>query len=114
MSITVRYLHEYNKYKKQYGAKTLVLMQVGSFYELYATDTDGPKLKDIADLLNTVCTKKDKNVKDTDQEDQDDECEYYIQDIYSDNITCPVDYSEMTIDYGEIKLSANKQRISNA
>ena len=63
MSITVRYLHEYNKYKKQYGDKTLVLMQVGSFYELYATDTDGPKLKDIADLLNTVCTKKDKNVK---------------------------------------------------
>ena len=49
MSITVRYLHEYNKYKKQYGEKTLVLMQVGSFYELYATDTDGPKLKDIAD-----------------------------------------------------------------
>jgi DNA mismatch repair protein MutS len=63
MSITVRYIHEYNKYKKQYGSKTLVLMQVGSFYELYATDTEGPKLKDIADLLNTVCTKKDKNVK---------------------------------------------------
>jgi DNA mismatch repair protein MutS len=63
MSITVRYLHEYNKYKKQYGFKTLVLMQVGSFYEMYATDTEGPKLKDIADLLNTVCTKKDKSVK---------------------------------------------------
>ena len=63
MSITVRYLHEYNKYKKQYGTQTLVLMQVGSFYEMYATDTDGPNLKEIADLLNTVCTKKDKNVK---------------------------------------------------
>ena len=63
MSITVRYLHEYNKYKKQYGTQTLILMQVGSFYEMYSTDTDGPNLRDIADLLNTVCTKKDKNVK---------------------------------------------------
>ena len=63
MSITVRYLHEYNKYKKQYGKYTLVLMQVGSFYEMYSTDTDGPNLKEIADLLNTVCTKKDKNGK---------------------------------------------------
>ena len=63
MSITVRYLHEYNKYKKQYGKYTLVLMQVGSFYEMYSTDTDGPNLKEIADLLNTVCTKKDKHGK---------------------------------------------------
>ena len=60
MSITEQYIHYHNKYKKQYGIKSLVLMQVGSFYEMYATDTDGPNLKDIADLLNTVCTKKDK------------------------------------------------------
>lgn len=64
MSITERYIHEYNKYKKQYGLKALVLMQVGSFYEMYATDTIGPDLKSIADLLNTVCTKKDKSIKD--------------------------------------------------
>lgn len=63
MSITEQYIHYHNKYKKQYGDKGLVLMQVGSFYEMYATDKDGPLLKDIADLLNTVCTKKDKNVK---------------------------------------------------
>jgi len=63
MSITERYIYEFNKYKKQYGDKTLVLMQVGSFYEMYSTDTIGPDLKNIADLLNTVCTKKDKSVK---------------------------------------------------
>ena len=63
MSITERYIYEFNKYKKQYGDKTLVLMQVGSFYEMYSTDTIGPDLKNIADILNTVCTKKDKSVK---------------------------------------------------
>lgn len=63
MSITERYIYEFNKYKKQYGDKALVLMQVGSFYEMYSTDTIGPDLKNIADLLNTVCTKKDKSVK---------------------------------------------------
>jgi len=64
MSITEQYLHYDKKYKKIYGVKSLVLMQVGSFYEMYSTDTEGPNLKDIADLLNTVCTKKDKNIKD--------------------------------------------------
>jgi hypothetical protein len=43
---------------------------------------------------------------DCDNENKDAEC--YYQDIYCDNITCPIDYSEMTIDYGEIKLAAKK------
>jgi hypothetical protein len=43
---------------------------------------------------------------DSDDENKDAEC--YYQDIYCDNITCPIDYSEMTIDYGEIKLAAKK------
>ncbi len=64
MSITEQYISYHKKYQKIYGDKGLVLMQVGSFYEMYATDTEGPALKDIADLLNTVCTKKDKNIKD--------------------------------------------------
>jgi DNA mismatch repair protein MutS len=63
MSITEQYLHYHNKYKKQYGIKSLVLMQVGSFYEMYATETDGPNLKEIGDLINTVCTRKDKSIK---------------------------------------------------
>jgi DNA mismatch repair protein MutS len=63
MSITEQYIFNHNKYKKIHGEKTLVLMQVGSFYEMYATETEGPNLKEIADLINTVCTKKDKNIK---------------------------------------------------
>lgn len=63
MSITEQYIHYHNKYKKQYGFKSLVLMQVGSFYEMYATEIDGPNLKEIGDLINTICTKKDKSIK---------------------------------------------------
>jgi DNA mismatch repair protein MutS len=63
MSITEQYIHYHNKYIKQYGTKSLVLMQVGSFYEMYATDTIGPNLKEIGDMINTVCTKKDKSIK---------------------------------------------------
>ena len=63
MSITEQYIFNHNKYVKLHGEKTLVLMQVGSFYEMYSTENDGPNLKEIADLINTVCTKKDKNIK---------------------------------------------------
>jgi len=63
MSITERYIYEHKKYKKQYGNKSLVLMQVGSFYEMYSTETEGPDLKYIADLINTVCTRKDKSIR---------------------------------------------------
>ena len=63
MSIYEQYITYYKKYTKQYGSKGLVLMQVGSFYEMYGTETQGPNLKEIADILNTVCTRKDKSIK---------------------------------------------------
>jgi hypothetical protein len=49
---------------------------------------------------------------DKDETDENNDAECYYQDIYCDNITCPIDYSEMTIDYGEIKLAAKKQKIT--
>ena len=30
------YLQHYKTYKQQYGEKTIILMQVGSFYEIYS------------------------------------------------------------------------------
>ena len=35
-SIFKEYCHYLTKYKKKYGEKTVLLMQVGSFYEIYA------------------------------------------------------------------------------
>lgn len=59
-TIIDEYLDYHKKFYKKYGEKSLVLMQVGSFYEAYSIETEGPNLKAISDLINIVCTRKDK------------------------------------------------------
>ena len=61
-NIVSEYVLSHNEYKKKYGDKTVVLMQVGSFFEMYMTNNAGPNLKEISQLLNIVCTKKDKSI----------------------------------------------------
>ena len=39
-TIYEKYLDHTKKYKDLYGAKTVILMMVGSFYELYGLKTD--------------------------------------------------------------------------
>ncbi|VVU94569.1 MutS domain V [seawater metagenome] len=66
MSITVDYLNYHKKYAKKYGEdRTIVLMQVGSFHESYATETEGPNLRYLSSLLNVVVTKKSKAIPET-------------------------------------------------
>ena len=65
MLITDEYLELQEKYVKVYGNDTIVLMQVGSFYECYAVDneierTNSDRIHKIADILNIQKTKKDK------------------------------------------------------
>jgi DNA mismatch repair protein MutS len=62
MSTIQEYLSHHKSYSEKYGSKTIVLMQVGSFYELYMTNTEGPNLKIISNTLNIICTKKDKSI----------------------------------------------------
>jgi DNA mismatch repair protein MutS len=61
-NIVSEYISSHNEYIKKYGEKTVVLMQVGSFFEMYMTNNTGPNLKEISQMLNIVCTKKDKSV----------------------------------------------------
>lgn len=56
------YLGYHEKFKNKYGSKSLVLMQVGSFHEAYSTNVRGPDLFKLSELLNIVCTRKDKSV----------------------------------------------------
>ena len=60
--LPIEYLKLQEKYSKLYGDKTLVLIQVGSFHEMYATDKQGYDLKELGDLLNVVVTKKNKKI----------------------------------------------------
>jgi DNA mismatch repair protein MutS len=62
MSLTIEYISTFEKFKEKYGEKTVVLMQVGSFYEMYATNEMGPNLEIIGPLINAVLTRKDKSL----------------------------------------------------
>lgn len=49
-------------YQREYGKKTVVLMEVGSFYEMYAVDNAKIDLYAIGDLLNIQVTRRNKAV----------------------------------------------------
>ena len=67
INIHEEYLQIYEKHVAKYGSKTLVLMQIGSFHECYSTEERGPNLFNISDLLNIVCTRKDKSINKIDE-----------------------------------------------
>lgn len=62
------YLDYHYFYVEKYGdEKTLVFMQVGSFYEAYSTDTNGPDLLTISKLIGTQRSKKGKHETDSNE-----------------------------------------------
>ena len=67
INIHEEYIQYHEKFIGKYGPKTIVLMQVGSFYECYSTETRGPNLFELSDVLNIICTRKDKSVTTIDE-----------------------------------------------
>lgn len=61
-NILQEYLDLVNLYNTKYE-NSIVLLQVGSFYELYSTIENDPHLKQICELLNIVLTKKNKTIE---------------------------------------------------
>lgn len=61
-NIIVEYFRLQAKYSAKYGKQTVVFMQVGSFHEAYATNTEGFKLSDLSDMLNIIVSKKNKSI----------------------------------------------------
>ena len=61
MTIYDDYIAYYNKYKELYG-KVLVLMEVGSFWELYDANDNAENARIVCDLLDITLTKRNKNV----------------------------------------------------
>ena len=57
------YFDIHNFYENIYGkGKIVILMQVGSFFEVYSTDNDGLDLVKLALQLDVSCTKKNGNL----------------------------------------------------
>lgn len=61
-SIIDEYLSYNDLYKDQYK-NYIVLLQVGSFYEMYSIIQDDPKLKEVCELLNLLLTRKNKTIQ---------------------------------------------------
>ena len=60
------YFKEQLKYEALYGIKTLVLIEVGSFFELYGVNNDTEQigdLKNITEILNIQLTRRNKHIQ---------------------------------------------------
>ena len=69
MGIYDDYFKYTEKWKKEYGEKTIVLMQVGSFFEVYALkDKDGKffcsNIEDFSQICNMIIAEKSKQIID--------------------------------------------------
>jgi len=56
------YLNYLDIYQKKYGNNTIVLMQIGSFFELYDIDINSRYLYKIADICNLIVSRKNKSI----------------------------------------------------
>ena len=61
------YITYCKEYRRLYGEKTVVLMEVGSFFELYAVETngiveEGANMTEVCALLNIQSTRKNKSI----------------------------------------------------
>ena len=70
MTLIDDYLKEQITYSKKYGDRTIVLMQVGHFYECYGVDnaeeqTNSANLYRLSNILDIQMTRKNKNIKET-------------------------------------------------
>jgi DNA mismatch repair protein MutS len=57
------YLNYQDNYTKKYGEMTVILMQVGSFFELYSVIENCPFLYKIGDICNIQISRKNKTIK---------------------------------------------------
>ena len=64
VSITEEYFSYHDKYIAKYGPNTLVLLEVGSFYEMYSNPNTkrGPDLYAVSNITNLSVTRKDKSI----------------------------------------------------
>jgi DNA mismatch repair protein MutS len=60
-STYIAYKQYLDQYRKEYGHQTIILYQVGNFYEIYSADDAYFNLKEITDVLNIMMTRKNKS-----------------------------------------------------
>ncbi len=69
--LTVAYFKLQKLFEKKYGVNTVVLMEIGTFFEVYEVNNDEEKIgkaKEIAELLNIQLTRKNKSILENSKE----------------------------------------------
>ena len=69
--LTVTYFKLQQLFEKKYGNNTVVLMEIGTFFEVYEVNNEEEqigKAKEIAELLNIQLTRKNKSILENSQE----------------------------------------------
>jgi len=61
------YLNYETEYRNKYGEKTIILMQVGSFFELYSVVENCVNIHKIGDLCNLIISRKNKSIREVDK-----------------------------------------------
>ena len=63
--LTITYFKLQELFEQKYGQNALVLMEIGTFFEVYEVNNDEEKIgkaKEIAELLNIQLTRKNKSI----------------------------------------------------
>jgi DNA mismatch repair protein MutS len=63
MMIIDDYLNYLHEFRNKYGDNTIIMMQVGSFFELYAIDINSKYLYTIADICGIQVSRKNKTIQ---------------------------------------------------
>ncbi|RXJ85873.1 MutS-related protein [Arcobacter cloacae] len=69
--LTITYFKLQKLFEKKYGVNTVVLMEIGTFFEVYEVNNDEEKIgkaKEIAELLNIQLTRKNKSILENSKE----------------------------------------------
>ena len=89
------YFSLYKKYKNKYGDNTILLLQVGSFFEAYQTLDEGYNLQKLSDILNIIVSKKNKSIEEVSRK-----CPFML----GFPTLCLNKYLKILIDYGYIVI----------
>ncbi|MGB7403012.1 MAG: DNA mismatch repair protein, partial [Arcobacter sp.] len=69
--LTITYFKLQKKFEEKYGVNTVVLMEIGTFFEVYEVNNEEEqigKAKEIAELLNIQLTRKNKAILENSKE----------------------------------------------
>lgn len=69
--LTITYFKLQQLFEKKYGSNALVLMEIGTFFEVYEVNNDDDKIgkaKEVAEILNIQLTRKNKSILENSKE----------------------------------------------